>query len=503
MSLRKVSDIGNKWTLATKVSQIFILIVLAVLIATLPKTTFAQEAQIDFKTVDATTYQLYMQQDWDSLIEIGNSAIKSGQDYFYLRLRLGIAYYYIENYRKAANHLQKANQLNNTDATAQEFLYYSYLFSKRDLEAVTLLSNFPERLREKINTKKHKILDQVYIETGPTFSDNIDKNTKGNLIGQDSVYGEQDLNDDKYYFQVGLRLNPWKRISMYAGYSYLRISKLKRIQATEVNESGTDLFPWQGGWIVGKTYDEKATEIYEDEYKLIQNQGYLNANIFLGKGFILTPAFHFLYVKYNTIKLNSELTEFPHYPGDPFPEIRPTYTLDNLDTSYYNYVASLAINKDICLFNFGIFGTYSNLNNKNQYQAGASISFYPKGNLDVYSITNFISAWEDGDNRLAFEELIGVKAMKKLWIEGSVLFGEMINHNEKNAYVVYNSGDKMKLRAGMNIIVPLSEKFEISLRYQYFINEGSWFNWDENYNPQPYKSEYQNHTIIGGFAWKL
>jgi hypothetical protein len=93
--------------------------------------------------------------------------------------------------------------------------------------------------------------------------------------------------------------------------------------------------------------------------------------------------------------------------------------------------------------------------------------------------------------------------MEKLWIEGSVLFGEMINYNEKNAYVVYNSGDKMKLRAGLNIIVPLSEKFEISARYQYFINEGSWFRLNENYEPQIFNSEYQNHTIIGGLAWKL
>ncbi len=463
-----------------------------------------QESKYNFKDIDASTYQLYMQKDWDSLIKTGNEAIKQGEDYFYLRLRVGIAYYYKGNYRKATSHLQKALQFNDSDATAREFLYYSYKFTKRDLEARVLLSKFSESLREKTNTKKLKVLEQAYIETGPTFSNNIDNNKKGNLIGRDSIYGEQDLNDDKYYFQLGLGLNPLKRVSMYAGYSYLSISKLKRIQATEVYELGTiELIPWQEGWIVGKTYDEKATELYEDEYKLFQNQGYLNANVLLGKGFILTPAFHFLYIKYNTIQLNSELTEFPHYPGDPVPEIRATYTLDNLDTSYYNYVVSLAINKNICLFDFGLFGTFSNLNNNNQYQAGATIGFYPKGNLDVYSLTNLVLAWEDGDTRFGFEELMGVKAMKKLWVEGSVFFGEMINYNEKNAYVVYNSGDKMKLRAGMNIIVPLSEKFEISVRYQYFINEGSWFRLDENYESQIFSTEYQNHTIIGGLAWKL
>ena len=92
---------------------------------------------------------------------------------------------------------------------------------------------------------------------------------------------------------------------------------------------------------------------------------------------------------------------------------------------------------------------------------------------------------------------------EKLWVEGSIWFGEMINYNEKNAYVVYNSGDKMKLRAGINFIVPLSDNVEISARYQYFNNEGLWFRLDENYEPQVFNSGYQNHTIIGGLAWKL
>ncbi len=502
MNLKRSSDKG--YIIPSEVNMVCIKTFVVLLLLQFPlfKTTVAQDTPENYRTTDATTYQLYMQKDWDSLINQGVMAVKNGEDYFYLRLRMGIAYYYKGNYRKASQHLEKAMFFNANDDTTLEYLYHSYLYSKRNLEARELTTKFSKSLNQKLNTSKAKIFNQIYIETGPTFSNNIEKNKKGNLIGNDSIYGEQDLNDDKYYFQLGVGLNPLKRVSMYLGYSYLSISKSKQIQTGELYKSGNALIPWNGGYVWGNVYKKKA-DMYQSDYKLIQNQAYLNASISTGKGFIITPAFHFLYIRFNTIQASEETTEYPRFQGDPIPELRTTYSLVKKDTSYYNYVVSLAINKNICLFNFGLFGTYSNLNNLTQYQAGASVTFYPKGNLDLYSVTSAVSAWEEDDNRFAFEELIGVKVMRKLWMEGNVSFGEMINYNEKNAYVVYNSGDKTKLRVGINMIVPLSDKIEISVRYQYFNNEGSWFRLNENYDAQIFNSEYQNHTIIGGVTWKL
>ena len=62
---------------------------------------------LDFNTVNTKTYDYYFQGNWDSLIDIGEKALKSDIDYFYLRIRLGIAYYAKTNYRKAIIHLEK------------------------------------------------------------------------------------------------------------------------------------------------------------------------------------------------------------------------------------------------------------------------------------------------------------------------------------------------------------------------------------------------------------
>lgn len=58
-------------------------------------------AQQSLPKVDALTYQLFQQKAWDNLIKEGNKAIQNGIDYYYLRVRMGIAYYEKGNYSGA------------------------------------------------------------------------------------------------------------------------------------------------------------------------------------------------------------------------------------------------------------------------------------------------------------------------------------------------------------------------------------------------------------------
>ena len=166
-------------------------------------------------------------------------------------------------------------------------------------------------------------------------------------------------------------------------------------------------------------------------------------------------------------------------------------------------MASLSISKNISLFNVGLHASFSNLNNKEQYQLGGSITWLPKGNLDYYTTSAFTSAWEGDDNRIVFDQLIGAKIFSRLWLEGFITFGEMKNYNEKNAFIVHNSGDKIKFRAGANVIVPLTDKIEISFRYQYLKEESYLFRYVGEDSYKIINSDYQNNTLIGGIKWKL
>ena len=47
----------------------------------------------NFLAVDTLTYKYYLAEDWDKLINAGDKAINDGIDYYYLRMRMGIASY--------------------------------------------------------------------------------------------------------------------------------------------------------------------------------------------------------------------------------------------------------------------------------------------------------------------------------------------------------------------------------------------------------------------------
>ena len=44
-----------------------------------------------FINVDTNTYNLYLEKDWDELIREGKRALRQDIDYYYLRMRIGIA----------------------------------------------------------------------------------------------------------------------------------------------------------------------------------------------------------------------------------------------------------------------------------------------------------------------------------------------------------------------------------------------------------------------------
>ncbi|MCK5699918.1 MAG: hypothetical protein KAI29_02140, partial [Cyclobacteriaceae bacterium] len=330
--------------------------------------SFSQNPDENFQAIDQNTYLLYTQKNWDSLIVVGKHSLKTGTDYYYLRLRMGIAYYNKGNYLKAIQHLEKALDFNASDASVQEYLYYSYLFSNQIKEARVLSSKFNTSLENKLQTGKINFFEKLYLETGPTFSNNIDQNRiqRPDLYNNDT-YQEQDLNDDKYYTHFGFEINLSNRISAYLGYSFLSISKLKQIIFP-------GLFP-PGNSNIGPFYNY--------EYKLFQNEFYGNLKFFLGSGFTITPAYHFINVKYTSI--------YPDNSSQPF----SLFNVVEGDISFNNNIISLSVNKNLSLFNLGITSSWSNLNNKYQYQLGGIFTWYPVGNMNIYTTTLLVSAWEE------------------------------------------------------------------------------------------------------------
>jgi tetratricopeptide (TPR) repeat protein len=198
--------------------------------------SFAQDQPLNYRTVEESTYNFYQYKEWEKLIERGNKALEQDIDYFYLRLRLGIAYFNKGNYFLASTHLEKAFKFNSTNQTALEYLYLAYQYTNRATDANRTRSFFTGELREKY---PGKVLNNLYLQSGPILSNNISRNKEESLLNGKHLSAQQDLNDSKYFNQAGLEIHPFKNIALVFNYSNLRTQKLKQIEASELVKTGT------------------------------------------------------------------------------------------------------------------------------------------------------------------------------------------------------------------------------------------------------------------------
>ncbi|MCF8368312.1 MAG: hypothetical protein K9G76_04660 [Bacteroidales bacterium] len=486
----KIKNIINSFK-----SICIVIFLLAAFILLFNQNLNAQQHTLNFIEVESGTYSYYQAREWDSLIDLGERALKDGHDYFYLRVRLGIALFSKERYFEAAWHLEKAHQFNKNDKTAIEYLFYSYLYTNRNAEAFALKN------KHKLNVPE-KTQASVLLESGPILSDNINRNRSDFLVGPDSLFGKQNLSDNKYYNQIGIGFGPVKNTSFYFGYNQLIVSKLKQIQTSELVKTGFDTI-LDNGWYYVDTLYGRELAMNENRYQFFQHALYFSATQVLKKGWLLNASLHWLYVDYTTIYADAKEVEYFAQSYDTVPNMTRVYTVDTLSTQRNNIVVSATVYKSIKNINTSLFGSYSDLNYQNQFQTGIKVTYFPKGNLNLYASSKFIASLSNSYISPFFELSGGGKIFKGSWLEGSIAKGPISNFNENDAYVVYNSGDKIRLRAGANIIVLLSPGLELTLRYQHL--EQSTFletqTFENSINLESIK--YSSNLIIGGITWKL
>jgi tetratricopeptide (TPR) repeat protein len=474
---------------------------------------FAAVAQKpNFKYIDKKTYDLYFQQKWDSLIVVGKTGLKNNIDYYYLRYRIGVAYYYKGKYLKAIRHFEKARKFNSMDSTLYEMLYYSYIFSNRYPDAKVISKMFTENQFQRIilniqpnkessqngssysitsnqnldsvlmSTEKMKVFESVYAEGGYVISNNFKKNSekvssRQGRMPDTSFRNETDLFGNEIYFHLGLQHRIGKSITLYHGYNYINFTKLKSV---------------------------KTNIIKTDEYHLVQNEYYLKGIININNKLNIIPAFHYINVNYTTF--------FPALDNSSMP---PKWIFPEQTVKLNNFIGSLTVSKDFSIFSPSVSLSFSNLNNKYQSQAGFSFGIFPLGNLNFYSYTtatgffqgNGIGAMfkntNSSEKRIIISEVIGGKLYKNLWGTGSFILGNLSNFNDKNAFVVYNTTDKINYKFDVSLLYVISKSFEITLIYGFSEMETPLLRYT---NPIIYNStylKYQNNSIIGGIKWKI
>ncbi len=471
---------------------------------------------VDYKTVDELTYKYFLEKKWDSVIILGKKALHADIDFYYLRVRMGLAYYEKREYIPAGTHLEKARKFEADDPVIADYLYYSYLFTNQLEEARLLQASLPAKAKNVIDAKKG-FVDALSFESGYTLSSNNALKDKPSLMEADSIYGETDVYGNYLYEHLGMKFNLSNRIGLTLAYNYLNFSKTKYIQYSRIEDHLDGIA--DSSW--GQYYHYSFPRVIYDtsfRYNVNQHEVYASLSWYLNGGIRIMPAFHLIYVSYPLVSASAEevtVNDTGYYLNEgqeyvTFPFNRTIYTFTRSDTSFSNYFVGLALSKKFGRVNIGISGSYSNLNNKKQKQAGASVTWLPFGNLNLYSTTSVTGFFQGKDKRFLFSEVLGAKITSWCWAEGSFNYGDYTNASIMNGAVVYNNSDVIDYRASGSLYFLVGKHLQFSLLYQYSRKESIQYYFttnpatnEVNTKPSTLFVPYNTNTIIGGITWKL
>ena len=223
---------------------------------------FTGVSQTSLKYFDSLTYRQYMDGRYKELLISGKEALDNGHDYYYLRMRLGIANYELKRFGEAALQFNAAMNM-SLDATSAEYYYYSLVYAGRTNEArIFLCSN--RELLSKVPGKCSDPLSGTFIEGGLKWSDG-----KVREIGTIS------------FLHAGLQHLLHPRWEIYQGYTRTH----QELYSFTYGSGGMGNGPGPGG--SGDSVE------YRENVSLDQNEYYARVSYFTAKGLELSPAFHF------------------------------------------------------------------------------------------------------------------------------------------------------------------------------------------------------------------
>lgn len=427
---------------------------------------------LDFKEINRESYRLYMAEEWDSVVSLGKKAFKQDVDFYYLRMRVGIAQYQQLRYRQASGHFKKALEFNQADPSALEYLYFALLFSGQAEQANLVRQDFKGELALKLPPIKGKAMDQIGGEFLYYKGLNDELLSDPDALFADLPAGIQSIT--RYYTNTSLSLGNRIAPGIRLNHMFTYLSKNNYYY-----------------------YNDGLNLLHLDPQHVKQYQYYISPSFTTQSGFTFSPMFHLL-----SIHFQSPVYISQGYQGGNS-QVAWGYA-DEFDLLTGLNVLKTTGNLDI---NLGLWGAI--LNNQQQIQNRLGLTWYPLGNLNFYLGGYLNTQYEISDStgllRIVPEIHAGFALAGKVWLDLNAAFGDMTNYLEQNGSVVFNSfSDIIQKKVGLTLSIPLTDKGSlVYLGGRWTAHKNSFYAFypsdSEPINPITYNAI----SIYGGISWKF
>lgn len=427
---------------------------------------------LDYKLLDKKTYKYYLDKNWEGIIHYGVAAKKAGFDTYYINLRTGIAYLNLEDNYRSIYYLKRAIENNSQSDLARQYLYQCYINLGRKSEAYEVYKEMKFEIREKLKLEDLKAFDYIYLEGAQKYANN-------DSIGTTN------------FIQAGIGHNISRNLDIYHSYSYSDEDK------------------------------------YWGNYN--QNQYYLKAVNYLGKGYNLKLAFQYINSKSNVEftnnfqRVQTQMRSFIGY-------IRYDSIFDEIDEVNFGkltentYAFSISIGKTGRRLEFYPYLTYINANIENRSTLSQMISTQTKRYIDPFNtiLINEESVHKENIDEKTSENIFqygfdlsyilpilnnsvkigswinvntsdrgtyiipspyaNIKLFPSLWLNTDYYYGNTYYVSEKDLSLLNNSPDLSKQKISVMLNKYFKPNINLFLLYQYEEKEEKFFNFTYCYN---------------------
>ena len=418
---------------------------------------------LTYPVIDRLTYKYYTDKKWDDLIKLGKKSLHKNIDFYYLQVRMGIAYFEKHKYLKAIKYLEKAYKTDKKNIVVQEYLYWAYYYSFLYNEADKLYENLDTTLQSKINYRQHFI--QV-IALNYIYGMNQDFSTLSNekLIGDNEINANRDILKNESSIRIQAIQSAGKGVFLTHNLSFLTLN-------------------------YQKTIDNLMNGITQFDLKTSQKQYYFQASIPLGKRWLLSPAATLLWGYTQDYKL--------FIPYQPF--MPPQMKIVN--TKFSNLLASITVKKTWSLLANQTNISINNLDtNGRNIQTGNKISIFPLKNKKLI-LTGDIQFLPGINNQPISVKTVSLTTnLKYFSIYGFYTKGRIQNFSELNGAIIYNQPEMVNAQYGGGLSI-YYKKFRLNAEIlqqhmirEYEIKDISGTNLNKNFN-------FDNLILKGGLIW--
>ena len=412
------------------------------------------------------TFNLYKERNWSELIFLGKKALNEGNDYFYLRMRLGIAYYERKNYHRALVHFKKAAEFNDRDSYLLEYLYFANLFSGREKAALDITRKFsPSKTKKYVTGRipKFKIggLGMQYYQGSLTTDVGLINN-----IDDPALDGYQIFTKNSVKFYLGFNHLASRRFNLYYQYGLFIDNRFTY-------------------------YQNDMQAYYFDSQKLYEHHLFMLGGVYLGKDFNLYGSVHYI---------PGKIPEYYYGAGFSASYV-PAY-------KYNDFTSSIFISKDFPYIKIGGSSSFSYLNFGKYTQEGVSVVFFPLGNLNFYLEGGYYWQQEILNNKLYevgthVKYKAGFRVFNPVWLEFGGSSGDLHYTVSQLGWQVFNGPNSSEILLTGSLIIPFNEYQTIFSLNCNYMNSISSFVTNDPLQTNLNSKTYYIYSIYGGLSWKF